>query len=266
MNGLFDLSGKVALVTGGGAGLGRVFCETLAKAGAKISCVDLQKEWAEETVQILQSKGSEALSINADLTNQKDVKKMLDKTIEKFGRLDIAVNNAGVGTKSARIHEISIEDWDRLMNINLRGVFLCMKEELGIMLKQQSGCIINLSSILGLVALDCRLKVPASYTTSKHAIVGLTKQAAVEYASDGIRVNAIAPGWHLGTHLGDEMFEKATEKERGDFFELITQLTPMKRGGDPNELGGLLLYLASDKASGFLTGQIIASDGGWTAW
>ena len=134
------------------------------------------------------------------------------------------------------------------------------------MLRQHSGCIINISSILGLVALEHELAVPVNYITAKHGIIGLTRQAAVEYACDGIRVNAIAPGFHLGTHLGDEMLTGATEEEAKKFVEGLNRWTPMKRTGDPDELKGVILYLASDEASSFLTGQVIASDGGWTAW
>lgn len=263
--GIFDLLGKVVLITGGGSGLGRVFCEGMAEFGADVVCVDINREWAEETANLINKFGHRTLVIEADVSKPKDVQRMIDDTVKEFGSLDILFNNAGIASRPHRIHEMPIEDWDRLMAINLRGVFLCMRAAIPVMLKQKSGNIINISSILGLVGLRPTLGPQANYSTSKAGVISLTKQAAAEYGKDGIRVNCIAPGWHEGTRISLAYREAETPASTEQRHQLQADLTPMGRRGSASELKGLAIYLASD-ASSFVTGQVFVHDGGWTSW
>ena len=262
---LFNLEGKVALVTGAALGLGRSFAQTLAEAGADLVIADIDKDHLDETEKILKATGRKVLKILADVSSPKDVARMVDETASRFGQLHIAVNNAGIITKPARFHEMPPEDWNKVISVNLTGVFLCMQKEIGLMLKQGSGgSIINISSVLGLVGLDPHLSPRVNYIASKHGLAGLTKQGAVEYAEYGIRVNALAPSWFAGTSLSRDRDKVQTGEEKKLREERIMALTPMKRRGQIVELQGLLLFLASD-ASTYTTGQIFASDGGWTA-
>jgi len=190
---------------------------------------------------------------------------MVDESVSNLGQLNIAVNNAGIITKPARFHEMPPEDWNKVISVNLTGVFLCMQKEIELMLKQgNGGSIINLSSVLGLVGLDPHLMPRVNYIASKHGVAGLTKQGAVEYAEYGIRVNAIAPSWFSGTSLSRDRNKVQTREEQDLREKSIIALTPMKRRGRTDELQGLLLFLASD-ASTYTTGQVFVSDGGWTA-
>jgi gluconate 5-dehydrogenase len=255
----------VALVTGAALGLGRNFAQTLAGAGADVVIADIDKDHLDETEGILKATGRNVLKIFADVSSPKDVARMLDETASRLGQLNIAVNNAGIITKPVRFHEMSPEDWNKVISVNLTGVFLCMQREIGLMLKQgKGGSIINISSVLGMVALDPHLSPRVNYIASKHGLAGLTKQGAVEYAEYGIRVNAIAPSWFAGTSLSRDRDKVQTRDERNLREERIIALTPMKRRGQIDELQGLLLFLASD-ASSYTTGQVFASDGGWTA-
>jgi NAD(P)-dependent dehydrogenase (short-subunit alcohol dehydrogenase family) len=189
----------------------------------------------------------------------------VDETVSTLGQLNIAVNNAGIITKPVRFHEMPFEDWNKVISVNLTGVFLCMQKEIELMLKQgNGGSIINLSSVLGLVGLDPDLMPRVNYIASKHGVIGLTKQGAIEYAEQGIRVNAIAPSWFSGTSLSRDRNKVQTMEERELRDKKIAALTPMKRRGRVDELQGLLLFLASE-ASTYTTGQVFVSDGGWTA-
>ncbi len=261
--GIFDLSRKVALVTGGGSGLGRVFCETLAEFGADVACVDVNREWAEETVEIIGKFGHRTLPVVADVSKAEDCQSMVAETVAGLGRLDILVNNAGINIRPARIHETLIEDWDRLMAINLRGVFLCMRAALPEMVEQKSGCIINIASVVGMVALDPEIASYSPYGASKAGVIYLTKEAASEYGRDGIRVNAIVPGWHRGTRLGTGSRAEWPPEREQRYQQWITDRTPLGRRGESSDLKGLIVYLASE-ASSFVTGGIIAHDGGWS--
>lgn len=262
---LFNLEAKAALVTGAALGLGRSFAQTLAEAGADVLIADIDKDHLNETEGMLKGTGRRILKIIADVSNPDDVSRMVDACASQFGRLDIAVNNAGIITKPARFHEMPFEDWNKVISVNLTGVFLCMQNEIGLMLKQGTGgSIINISSVLGLVGLDPLLMPRVNYIASKHGLAGLTKQGALEYAEYGIRVNAIAPSWFSGTSLSRDRDKVQTSEEKALREERIIALTPMKRRGLIGELQGLLLFLASD-ASSYTTGQVIASDGGWTA-
>jgi gluconate 5-dehydrogenase len=262
---MFDLKGKVALVTGAALGLGRSFARTLAEAGADLAIADINEDRLDETGSMLKKSGGRVISIVADVSNPSDVVRMVDEVVSSLGQLDIAVNNAGIVHKPYPFHETPLEEWDRLMAINLTGVFVCMQQELNVMLKGQQGVIINISSILGVRGLASEFMPKVSYIAAKHAVNGLTKQAALEYAGEGIRVNGIAPGWFEGTDLARERLAD----KGADFYKERTQkildATPMKRRGQVEELNGLLLYLASD-ASSYVTGQTFVVDGGWTVW
>jgi NAD(P)-dependent dehydrogenase (short-subunit alcohol dehydrogenase family) len=263
--GLFNLDGKAALVTGAALGLGRSFAQTLAEAGADVAISDIDKDHLDETEGILKATGRKVLKIVADVSNPGDVARMVDETVSTLGQLNIAVNNAGIITKPVRFHEMPFEDWNKVISVNLTGVFLCMQKEIELMLKQgNGGSIINLSSVLGLVGLDPDLMPRVNYIASKHGVIGLTKQGAIEYAEQGIRVNAIAPSWFSGTSLSRDRNKVQTMEERELRDKKIAALTPMKRRGRVDELQGLLLFLASE-ASTYTTGQVFVSDGGWTA-
>jgi NAD(P)-dependent dehydrogenase (short-subunit alcohol dehydrogenase family) len=262
---LFNLEGKTALVTGAALGLGRSFAKTLAGAGANVVIADINEDHLNETKGILEKTGRRILKIVADVSKAADVARMVDETVSNFGRLDIAVNNAGILTKPVRFHEMPYEEWNKVISVNLTGVFLCMQREIIVMLKQgNGGAIINISSILGLVGLDPDLNPRVNYVASKHGVMGLTRQGAVEYAEYGIRVNAIAPSWHSGTSLAKARFDIQTKEEQDQREKRMLARTPMKRRGRIDELQGLLLFLASD-ASTYATGQVFVSDGGWTA-
>jgi gluconate 5-dehydrogenase len=259
----FDLQGKIALVTGAARGFGRFFSCALAEAGAEVVCAD--KDSQEETIKKIEQFGRRGLPLIVDVSKRGDVEYMADQIARECGRLDIAINNAGIIHKPYRFHEIPLEDWNRLISIDLTGVFLCMQEELKFMIKQKSGVIINISSILGLTGLVPELMPRASYVAAKHGVIGLTKQAALEYAQEGIRVNAIAPGWFGGTDLARERLAGKSAEEFQQREHKIVEFTPMRRRGKVEELKGLLRYLASD-ASSFVTGQTFVIDGGWTAF
>jgi NAD(P)-dependent dehydrogenase (short-subunit alcohol dehydrogenase family) len=263
--GLFDLEGKVALVTGAALGLGRVFARTLAEAGADVAIADINQERLPETEEIIKGAGGRVVKIVADVSNPANVARMVEETVSTLGRLDIAVNNAGIVHKPYRFHETPLEEWNRLMAIDMTGVFTCMKKEIELMLESQQGVIINIASILGLRGLPPEFMPRVSYVTAKHAVIGLTKQAALEYAGDGIRVNAIAPGWFEGTDIARERLAGVDEEFYRERTQKILDATPMKRRGRVDELIGLLLYLSSD-ASSFVTGQTFVVDGGWTAY
>jgi len=262
---LFRLDGKVAIVTGAGSGLGNVFARALGTAGATVVSADIDPASAEETAEQIREAGGKASSMINDVSQPESVSSMVSETIKQYGQIDILVNNAGIASPAHRVHEMLVEDWDRVNAINSNGVFLCTKAVLPQMMEQRSGSIINISSVAGLggVAHDLSA-IAANYSASKGAVANLTKQIAVEYGAEGIRCNAIAPGWHLGTQLGKEALP-LSDLEINAMITKLHDLTPLNRTGDPEELAGLLVYLASDAAS-FMTGQVIAHDGGWTAW
>lgn len=265
MNPLFDLSGKVVMVTGGGIGLGREFCDILAEFGADVVCPDLHLDRANETCEIIRRYGHKALPIEADVSKYDQVQALFKQAAETFGRLDVLVNNAGITRPSAFIHQIDLSDWHKVVDVNLHGVFYCMKEGLPIMMEQKKGSIINIASICGLYGTPPDMLATAHYSAAKSGVIGLTKQGAAEYGAYGIRVNCIAPGWHGGTRLSVDAGVKKTEEEKMIFEQRIVERTPMRRRGYPHELKGLVLYLAAESSS-FVTGQIIAHDGGWTCW
>ena len=262
---LFNLEGKTALVTGASSGFGRSFAETLAAAGANVVISARNQELLTETETILKKQGGDVLKVVADMSKPEDVSRMVDETVSRFGGLHIAVNNAGTLTKPVRFHEMAYEEWNQVIAVNLTGVFLCMQKEIAVMLKQpEGGSIINISSVLGLVGLDPDLNPRVNYIASKHGVIGLTRQGAVEYAANRIRVNAMAPAWHSGTSLAKARSDIQTNEEQEQREKRMLARTPMGRRGRLDELQGMLLFLASD-ASTYTTGQVFASDGGWTA-
>jgi 3-oxoacyl-[acyl-carrier protein] reductase len=255
---IFDLSGKVALITGGGSGIGRAYCEAMSEFGADVACNDIDEYKAQETVMLISKFGHRALAIKADVSKQDEIERMVSRTVEELGKLDIVFCNAGIIIPPYRIHEVPVEDWDRLMALNLKGVFLLMRAALRVMVKQKSGCIINTASVAGLWAggEGKSLTNVATYSAAKAGVILLTRHAAVEYGKEGIRVNAIAPGAHR-TALED-VLPPEVRKEHED---IIVRNTPLGRVGTPEDLKGLAVWLASD-ASSFVTGQTIIQDGG----
>lgn len=243
---------KTAIVTGGSFGIGRAAAVAFAARGAKVVIAD----WVEdnETLHIIKSAGGDAIFIKCDVSSDDSVKMMVDKTIAQFGRLDYAFNNAGVEGLSAPTHECTNENWEKTISVNLKGVWLCMKYEIPYMMKQGKGAIVNNASIAGLVAFP---GIPA-YVASKHGIIGLTKNAAIEYAKSGIRANVVCPGV-IKTPMIDRFTGKNKEVEKQ--FE---SMEPIGRLGLPEEVAEAVIWLCSD-ASSFVTGHSMAVDGGWVA-
>jgi NAD(P)-dependent dehydrogenase (short-subunit alcohol dehydrogenase family) len=252
-NGIFDLAGKVALVTGGGSGLGRAYCEGLAEFGANVACCDLIEQRAEETVGIISQLGHKAIALKADVSNENDIAKMLHRTVEELGSPDIVFANAGINERTigVKIHEKPVDDWDHTINVNLRAVFLLMKAVFPHMMAKKAGSFITTASIGGLWPVA--IPEAAAYATSKAGVIMLTKVASRQYAADGIRVNSICPGYHRTNLFAEDM--------RDQIEAAILARMPMKRIAMAREIKGLAVWLASD-ASSFVTGQIFIEDGG----
>lgn len=243
---------KVALVTGASFGIGRATALAFARRGAKVVVAD----WIDdgETIQQLRDEGAEAIFIKCDVSKTNEVAAMVDQAVKTYGRLDFGINNAGIEGITAPTHECTEENWDRTININLKGIWLCMKYQIPLMRKQGSGVIVNVASIAGLVGFP---GLPA-YVVSKHGIVGLTKTAALENAKEGIRVNAVCPGV-IKTNMVDRLTgkDKTVEKQ-------YENMEPVGRMGTPDEVAEAIAWLCSDGAS-FITGHALAVDGGWIA-
>ncbi|MBN8618005.1 MAG: SDR family oxidoreductase [Anaerolineae bacterium] len=239
---------RVGLVTGGGSGIGRATALALAAAGARVVVSDVNGEGAAETVRLVEAVGGRAWGMVVDVTQGAAVEALVRGTVERYGRLDWAVNNAGVGGVMAPTDQQSEAAWDSIMEVNLKGVWLCMKYEIRAMLEQGGGAIVNVASAAGLVG----FRYAAPYAASKHGVVGLTRSAALEYARKGIRVNAVCPGFTetpMVAGLGETMVE-ATVKA-----------IPMRRLGTPEEIAQAIVWLCSEGAS-FVTGHALAVDGG----
>lgn len=244
--------GKVAMVTGGSFGIGQAAAIAFADAGAKVVIADYVDD--QTTLQTIKKAGGEAIFVKCDIAQESDVKKLIDTTVSTYGKLDFAFNNAGIEGGSAPTHESTNENWDRVINTNLRGVWHCMKYELQQMLKAGGGVIINNASIAGLVGFA---NVPA-YVASKHGVLGLTKTVALEYAKQKIRCNAICPGV-----IKTPMIDRATGHNK-EVEKQYADQEPVGRLGDPAEVASAVLWLCSEGAS-FVTGVSLPVDGGWTA-
>lgn len=248
------LEGKVALVTGGTSGIGKATAIALGIAGAKVVFSGRREEEGENTANSIRQSGAECLFVRSDVSSEAEVKALVQKTVEQYGRLDCAFNNAGIESPSKPLHEQSIEDFDKLMAINVRGLFLCMKYEIQQMLTQGAGVIINNSSMGGLIAFPGT----SPYHASKHAVMGLTRSAALDYAKQGIRINAVNPGI-IATDMMDRLSAPGTSPE-----QFAASIVPMGRMGQPEEIAATVVFLCSDAAS-YITGQPLVVDGGYTA-
>lgn len=262
--GIFDLSGKVVLVTGGGWGIGRTYCEAMAEFGADVACNDIVEEMAEETIGLISKFGNEAIAIKADASKENEIEYMVKRTVKHFGKIDVVFANAGILDRSVvKIHEKTVEDWDRVYAVQPRGVFLLMRAAFPIMMKNKRGSFIATASTGGL-RVSSRggfFELLSAYNSAKAAVIMLTKIAARQYGGYGIRVNAICPGYQ---HKSEPPTSQAglSEQERSMIEEkLIIPFTPLQRVGLPEELKGLAVWLASD-ASSFVTAQAFVQDGG----
>jgi NAD(P)-dependent dehydrogenase (short-subunit alcohol dehydrogenase family) len=245
--------GKVAIVTGAASGIGRATAVAFASAGATVVVADVSEEGNQETARAIEDQGGRVLAVRCDVTNGQDVKAALDRSLDTFGRLDIAFNNAGVEQPVGPAAEVSEQEWDRIVDINLRGVFLCMKHEIPLLLQQGGGAIVNTSSGAGVTA----VKGQAAYTAAKHGVVGLTKAAALDYAQANIRINAVCPGI-----IDTAMMQRFTGDSAEGRQRVIGQ-EPVGRMGTPEEIAGAVLWLCSDAAA-FVVGHALVMDGGQT--
>ena len=243
-------TGKVAFITGAAGGIGRAAAVAFAAEGARVAIVDRTEDVLKDTAAVVRNLGGEVLAIGCDVARPEQVEAAVHQVVERFGRLDVAFNNAGVENKAAPLHEIALEEWDRILDINLRGTFVCMKHELAQMVRQGGGVVVNTSSGAGIRG----VAGGASYAASKFAIIGMTKSAALDYATRNIRVNAVLPG-----NIETAMMDRFTG---GDIQKAI-ELEPVGRLGKPEEIAEAVLWMASD-LGGFVTGSSIVVDGGWS--
>ena len=246
--------GEVALVTGGGSGIGRATAIAFANEGAKVVIDDIKVAGGEETLQMIKTAGGDAIFVKADVSKAAEVESTVQKAIDTYGRLDCAFNNAGIGEPLKRVHKTSEDNWNRVMATNLKGIYLCMKYEIPHMLKQGKGAIVNTASLAGLKGLSGQ----TAYVASKHGVVGLTKAAALEYATSGIRINAVCPGV-INTPL-----IAPNTKEKPHMEKVYVDMEPIGRLGQPEEIAAAVLWLCSDEAS-FVVGSVFPVDGGVVA-
>ncbi len=250
MNKMFDLTNKIAIVTGASRGLGKAMAIGLAEAGANVVVTDILD--TSETVNEIKKLGRETMGIKVDVSKKSDVEAMVRQSVKKFGRIDILVNNAGI-FRMASAETMKEEDWDKVIAVNLKGQFLCAQEVGKQMIKQKSGKIINIASVAGKFA----YAQAAAYNASKAGVILMTKTSAVEWGKYNIQVNAICPGVFATAMTKDFLGDK-------NFLQMIKTRVPLGRYGKPEELVGVVVYLAS-KASDYMTGHALVIDGGWTA-
>jgi len=248
------LHDKAALITGGGGGIGRATALAFARAGARLMLGDLDLAAAEETARQVVAAGGEAHAMRCDVSRPEEAEALVREAVARLGRLDYAVNNAGIEASQESTARLPVETWERTIAINLSGVFYCMRAELAAM-RASGGVIVNIASVLGLVG----FAGAAAYVAANHGVIGLTKVAAIEFAARGIRVNAVCPGF-----VETPMLERVGVTSDPDRRAQIEGLHPINRLGRPEEIAGAVLYLCSDAAS-FVTGHALVVDGGYTA-
>jgi NAD(P)-dependent dehydrogenase (short-subunit alcohol dehydrogenase family) len=249
-----EFQGKVALVTGGTSGIGRAAAIAFAREGAKVVVAGRRAAQGEETVRLVRAQGREALFVPADVAQEAQIKNLVGRTLEQFGRLDIAFNNAGIEQTPTPFLEQKLETYEQVMDINVKGVWLSMRHEIPAMLKSGGGAIVNTSSALGVIAF-ARMEI---YVASKHAVIGLTKSAALEFGKQGIRINAVLPAV-----IETDMYRRFTG-EKPEAHAAMTALHPIGRIGTPEEIAEAVIWLSSAKSS-FVTGHSLLVDGGFTA-
>jgi len=249
-----DFTNKVALVTGGASGIGRASALAFAREGAKVLVSDIAETRGQETVSMIREISGDATFIQADVTNWEEVSALIETTIGTYQHLDFALNNAGVQGVRARTADYPEDEWQHVIDVNLNSVWYCMKFELEQMIKQRHGVIVNLASVAGLVGFPLH----SAYSASKHAVVGLTKAAALEYIRKGIRINAVCPGF-----IDTPMVQNA-KKEEPEYVQRLIERVPARRMGTPEEVAAAILYICSGQA-GFVTGHTLVLDGGITA-
>ncbi len=251
-----EFSEKVVLITGSATGFGKVLAEEFAKQGASLILCDVNVAVGKAVAEQIREAGAQVVFTKCDVSKAKDVKNMVEKGIAAFGRLDICINNAGIAGNSMRTktHDFEEETWDNIMNINAKGVWLCMKYELPHLLAAKGGVVVNISSKAGLGAVPGNV----AYAASKHAVIGITKTAAIEYASKNIRVNAVCPSF------ADTPMVQNSIMQEPEYGQRLIAMNPMRRLGTANEIRDVVMFLCSEKSS-FMNGQAVAVDGGLTA-
>ena len=249
-----NFTGKVAFVTGGGSGIGRATALAFARAGASVAVADVSEKGNKETARLIEKESGQALAVKCDVSRSDDVQTVLNNIIGAFGRLDFAFNNAGIEPKNpAPTADYDEEEWNRIIDIDLRGVFLCMKHEIPLILKQGGGAIVNTSSGAGIIG----IKGSPAYTAAKHGVIGLTRAAALDYAPQNLRINAVCPGY-IATPMMDR-FTGGTPEGRG---KVISE-EPIGRMGRPEEIAATVVWMCSEAAA-FMIGHALVVDGGQT--
>jgi NAD(P)-dependent dehydrogenase (short-subunit alcohol dehydrogenase family) len=248
------MSGRTAIVTGAGSGIGRSAAELFAERGAAVVVSDVDEKGGAETVKRIKENGGKSMFVGCDVSNSSDVQRMVNATMDEYGRLDYAFNNAGIAGSHADTADYPEDDWRRVISVNLTGVWLCMKYEIPAM-RENGGAIVNMASVLGLVA----FANSGAYVAAKHGVIGITRTAAVECAGHCIRVNVVCPGF-----IKTPMIEGAGIQEGTDLYDSVVKLHPMGRLGHPREVAAAVVWLCSDAAS-FVTGHAMLIDGGYSA-
>lgn len=254
------LNQKIALITGAGSGLGESIARLFAQNGASVVLADMDVAGAERVLGDIEKEGGRGLVVKTDVSNVDDSRAVVERTLEEFGRLDIAVNNAGIGGATAPTGDYPVDGWDKIIGINLSGVFYGMRHQIPAMLDGGGGAIVNMASIAGMVG----LANAAGYAAAKHGVIGLTKTAAIDHAQQGIRVNAVGPGFVDTPLLGKRSVLDAGSSDTSAETQALAALHPMNRLGEASEVAELVLFLASDRAS-FITGGYYNVDGGYLA-